>query len=69
MELEISIATASLSFHRIPSKLYEAIAYHGGMQAIAFLAISQILQNFRHFEILNLGVNGKTSNVEYLEKA
>ncbi len=34
MELEISIRYFSNSFHRIPSKLYEDIAFHEGMQAI-----------------------------------
>ena len=34
---EISKRYLSNNFHRIPSKLYENIAYHGGMQAITLL--------------------------------
>ncbi len=37
MELEMSKHCFSNSFHRIPSKLYENIAYHGGMQAVTLL--------------------------------
>ncbi len=37
MELEISKGYFSYIFYRIPSKLYEASASHGGIQAIHFL--------------------------------
>ncbi len=59
MELEILKRYFSNTFLRIPSKLYEDIAYHKGMQTITFLAIVQILQNVWHFEILTWESMGK----------
>ncbi len=64
MELEISKRYASYSVHQITSKLYENIAYHGGMQAITLLAnrpnlFTKKLQNLWHFETLTLESTGK----------
>ncbi len=42
-------------FHRILSKLYEIIAYSGGMQAITFSFTKLMVLG-----IFNMGVSGKT---------
>ncbi len=44
-----------------PIKLYENIAYYGGMLwgLLPFLAIGQVLQKLWHFEILTLESMGK----------
>ena len=46
MELEISKRYFSNSFLGIPSKLYENIAYHRGMQAITLLGSQSSLTTF-----------------------
>ena len=60
MELEISKRYFSHSFHRTPSKLYENIAYHRGMQAITFLGNRLSFANGWRFEILTWESMGKS---------
>ncbi len=61
MGLEISKRYPSYSFHPMSVKLYENIGYYGGIQAITFLPIGQVLKNLWYFEILTWElVNGKT---------
>ena len=58
MELEISKRYFYI-FHLLSVKRYEGIGYHGGIQATAFLAISQVLKILWHFEILTWASMGK----------
>ena len=41
------------------AKFYEDIGWHGGIQAITFLAINQFLKMLCHFEVLTLQSMGK----------
>ena len=59
MELEVSKRYFSTSFNQMWSKLYQDVAYHGGIQAITFLVINQVLQNLWHFELLTWESVGK----------
>ncbi len=72
MELEISKRYFSFSFHRIPSKLYEDIACHGGMQPITLLGnrpsfhkICGTLKYWSQLENLNCGISRKWLTVEW----
>ncbi len=77
MELEISKFYFSNSFHRMPSKLYEDIGYHGNRQSFAkFMALCNFNMgvNVWHFEILTWESMGKPNflvsfdfNMEYRE--
>ncbi len=42
MRLEVS-KRYSYSFHKMLAKLYEDIGYHGEMQVVIFLPVSQVL--------------------------
>ncbi len=57
----------SNNFHRIPSKLYENIAYHGAMHAITLPGNWPSFTKLMALWNFNIGVNGKTYDVEYLE--
>ncbi len=60
MGLEISKRYSSYSFHPMADKLYENVGYHGGIQAITFLAIGQILKILWHFVIFAWVSMGKS---------
>ncbi len=47
-------------FFRIPSKPYEDIAYHRGMQAVSLLGNRPSLAKLMALSNFNIGVNGKT---------
>ena len=66
MGLEIS-KVSSYSFHKISVKLYVDITCYGGIRAITFLAISQVLKFLCHFQILTWESMGKSLTVQYLE--
>ncbi len=57
--LEISKRFSSYSFHLMSAKLYEDIGYHGGIQAITFIANWPSFKNLWHFEILTWESMGK----------
>ncbi len=52
MGLEISKSYSSYNFHSMSIKLQEDIGYHGGIQAVLFLQIVQVLKMLWHFKIL-----------------
>ena len=58
--LRFSILYLSNNFHRIPSKLYENIVYHGGMQAITVLGNRPSFTKFVALWSFNIEVKGKT---------
>ena len=60
MGQEVSKLYVSYSFHLMWAKLHVDIGYHGGIQAVTFKKNVTLL-NF------NMGVHGKTQNVEYLK--
>ncbi len=59
MQLEFQNATPTVFIGSHPNFMRTLLTM-GGCRLLLFLAIRQVLQNIWHFEIFDIGVNGKT---------